>query len=103
MTGIATNHENFSILTGLLTTTGLSDALRRPGPFTVSTPADAAFTKLGQATIDALKADTVLLKKILLYHVFLGYIGSGRLVGLSELETQSGAVIGVASDGVVPK
>jgi transforming growth factor-beta-induced protein len=101
VTGIAANDENLSILMGLLTSAGLLETLRNPGPFTVFAPTDTAFMKLGQTTIDALKADTNLLKEILLYHVTLGSIGSGQLVGRSEIKTQSGATIGVSSDGLV--
>lgn len=53
-----------------VTSAGLVDALRAPGPFTVFAPTDEAFAKLPAGTIDALLKDKKKLTSILTYHVF---------------------------------
>lgn len=64
---------SFTQLAGALTSAGLVDSLKGPGPFTVFAPTDAAFGKLQAVpTGDALK-------NVLLYHVVTGAIGSGNL------------------------
>jgi len=63
----------FTSLAGALTSAGLVETLQGPGPFTVFAPTDAAFAKLAAVpTGDALK-------KVLLYHVVSGAVGSGDL------------------------
>lgn len=63
----------FTQLAGALTSAGLVDSLKGPGPFTVFAPTDAAFGKLQAVpTGDALK-------NVLLYHVVTGAVGSGNL------------------------
>ena len=71
------------------------------GPFTVFAPTDAAFEKLGQATLDSLLGDIPTLTNILLYHVANGYVGSGNLVGLNSVESlaEEGASIVVSTNG----
>jgi transforming growth factor-beta-induced protein len=65
---------SFTKLAGALTSAGLVETLKGPGPFTVFAPTDAAFDKLGAVpTGDALK-------NVLLYHVVSGAVGSGDLV-----------------------
>lgn len=58
----------------LLKTAGLVDTLKGKGPFTVFAPDDAAFEKLGKATLDDLKkpANKDKLVNILKYHVVAG-------------------------------
>jgi transforming growth factor-beta-induced protein len=64
----------FTKLAGALTSAGLVETLKGPGPFTVFAPTDTAFDKLDAApTGDALK-------NVLLYHVVSGAVGSGDLV-----------------------
>ncbi|RYZ05507.1 MAG: fasciclin domain-containing protein [Myxococcales bacterium] len=63
----------FTKLAAALTSAGLVDTLKGPGPFTVFAPTDAAFDKLGTAPTGN---D---LKNVLLYHVVSGAVGSGDL------------------------
>jgi len=52
------------------------------GQFTVFAPVDDAFKKIDPATIDSLKTDDALLKKILTYHVVPGQISPDKIVGM---------------------
>lgn len=100
--GVANNNADFSILVELIIKAGYLDILSGVGPFTVFAPTNAAFLKLGQATIDALKEDLDALTNVLLYHVTSGYLGSGQLVGGPEIVTLAdGATIRVRSNGLV--
>ncbi|MCG7549550.1 fasciclin domain-containing protein [Pseudoalteromonas sp. Of7M-16] len=70
---VASNAGSFNTLISLLSATGLDQTLSDPTvKFTVFAPTDDAFSALGQATLDALGADTEMLKDILLYHVVSG-------------------------------
>ncbi|KKE81835.1 hypothetical protein N481_24660 [Pseudoalteromonas luteoviolacea S4047-1] len=70
---VATAAGSFNTLVNLLGATELDQVLSDPTvKFTVFAPTDAAFSALGQETLDALGANTELLKDILLYHVVLG-------------------------------
>ncbi len=66
---IASANANFKTLVAAVSAAGLVDTLNGTGPFTVFAPTDAAFAKLGKATIDGLLADPEKLASILLYHV----------------------------------
>ncbi len=65
---------NFKTLTAAITTAGLTDTFRGPGPFTLFAPSDEAFAKLPKAQLDALLADKDALKAVLLYHVVPGRV-----------------------------
>ena len=70
---VAVANGSFTTLVAALQATGLDTVLDDPdSTFTVFAPTDAAFSLLGQATIDALLADTETLSDILLYHVIQG-------------------------------
>jgi uncharacterized surface protein with fasciclin (FAS1) repeats len=51
------------------------------GQFTVFAPTDQAFSKLDPATIDSLKTNAPLLKKILTYHVVAGQLTPAQVAG----------------------
>ncbi len=53
---------------------GLIDTLKRPGPFTVYAPTDAAFAKIPKADLDALLKDKAKLTAVLTYHVVPGRV-----------------------------
>jgi uncharacterized surface protein with fasciclin (FAS1) repeats len=85
---IARADGNFTTLVAALELTGLDSAIGHPDDtYTVFAPTDAAFAKLGQATIDALLADPVKLANILRYHVLAGTVidsqTAASLVGIS--------------------
>jgi uncharacterized surface protein with fasciclin (FAS1) repeats len=72
ITAVAIGDGNFKTLVAALTKANLVATLQGTGPFTVFAPNDAAFTKAGITSLDALTADA--LKPILLYHVLAGKI-----------------------------
>lgn len=65
---------SFKTLATALTAAGLIETLKGPGPFTVFAPTDEAFAKVPKAQLDALLADKVALKNVLLYHVVAGKV-----------------------------
>jgi uncharacterized surface protein with fasciclin (FAS1) repeats len=67
------------------------------GQYTVFAPTDAAFNKLGAATLDALKTNSNMLKSILTYHVVPGQLSPGQ-VGGSHNSVQ-GAPVNVTGAG----
>ena len=62
----------------------LVDTLMGPGPFTVFAPTDEAFSRVPQATLNAVMMDEnrPLLQKVLTYHVVPGRVTSADLVKL---------------------
>ena len=89
----AAANPNFKTLVAAVQAAGLVDTLKGAGPFTIFAPTDAAFNKLGKATIDALLADPAKLKSILLYHAVSGKVYSGDVVKLSSAKTVNGAEV----------
>ena len=80
----ASNNPMLTTLTSALSgklnpQVNLVDTLNN-GQYSVFAPTDAAFAKLDAATLDKLKTDGPLLKKILTYHVVSGQLepGTGR-------------------------
>ena len=71
----------------------LVEVLKSEGPFTVLAPTDAAFAKLGRATLESLLNNPEQLKSILLYHVISGKVYSGDVAKLSSAETVNGAAV----------
>ena len=67
------------------------------GEFTVFAPTDDAFKKLPQSTIDTLKTDSELLKKILTYHVVQGQLSPNRVAG--SRPTLQSATVNVTGSG----
>jgi uncharacterized surface protein with fasciclin (FAS1) repeats len=106
---IASNINEFSILTEALTTTGLADDLRAEGPYTVFAPTDKAFADLenqlnsqyGLGIADLLTpANRELLAEVLAYHVVPDEaIASGQIPnGATALPTLAGSSIQVNRD-----
>lgn len=92
--------DDFNTLVAALQATGLDEALRGDGPFTVFAPTDAAFAALGQDTIDALLADTDTLSSILLFHVAAGSYDAEDVLARDGILTLNGAVAGIDADAV---
>ena len=67
------------------------------GEFTVFAPTDDAFKKLPQSTIDTLKTDSELLKKILTYHVVQGQLSPDKVAG--SRPTLQSATVSVTGSG----
>merc|ERR1712214_163276 len=80
---------------------GLADTLTGEGPFTVFAPTNAAFAALPQEIVDAVSADTELLKSVLLYHVVPGNILSSAASNDLTLDTAQGTSLRVNGKSVV--
>ena len=89
----------FNTLLKAVRVAGLTETLRKGGPYTVFAPTDEAFAKLPQATLDAVLADRALLRSILLYHVVDGAVYAEQVVGLSAAPTVNGAPVAIAVVG----
>lgn len=89
----AVDAGSFKTLAAALGTTGLVDALKGPGPFTVFAPTDAAFAKLPTKAVDALLKDIPKLKSILTYHVANGTYKSSDVKARTRLKTLQGEEI----------
>ncbi len=89
----------FTTLVGALQATGLDDALKGPGPFTVFAPTDAAFAALPEGLLAGLTTEQ--LTNILLYHVVSGKVLAADVLGLDgEFRTPCSPVRG-AGRGMV--
>ena len=84
---IAVEAGTFTTLATALTETGLVEALKGEGPFTVFAPTDEAFAKLPEGTVENLLKDKEALKNILLYHVVSGKVKSKDVVKLDKATT----------------
>ncbi|QEI08997.1 fasciclin domain-containing protein [Pigmentiphaga aceris] len=58
---------------------GLSDTLRKAGPYTVFAPTDEAWAQLPANTVEQLLADKALLAEVLKYHVVPGVLHADDL------------------------
>jgi transforming growth factor-beta-induced protein len=101
---VATAASSNAVLTTLVTAVtnaGLVDTLNSADAVTVFAPTDCAFAALDPATLDAALADpTGLLTQVLGFHVVAGQrLSSDDLANTTELETFSGAMLPVESDG----
>jgi uncharacterized surface protein with fasciclin (FAS1) repeats len=66
------NTPSLSTLSGLVTSAGLSDALKGSGPFTVFAPSNEAFKAVPAKILDDLAKHPEKLKAVLTYHVVAG-------------------------------
>jgi len=92
---------SFKTLLAAVEAAGLTDTLRRAGPYTVFAPTDEAFGKLPAGTVEALLKDIPKLKSILLYHVVPGKVTAEQVTKLSEAVTSQGQKVTITvADGV---
>jgi uncharacterized surface protein with fasciclin (FAS1) repeats len=80
----------FETLVAALQATGLDEALRGEGPFTVFAPTDEAFDRLPSWLLNFLLRRPHLLKQVLLYHVVSGDLNSSEVLAESSIETLQG-------------
>ena len=80
----------FDTLASLLKQAGLIKTLKGNGPFTVFAPTDEAFSKVPQATLDALAQDKAKLRSVLLYHVAKGRLTAKKVVKRKSIKTLNG-------------
>ncbi len=100
----AVANGNFKTLVVALQAADLVPVLKRPGPFTVFAPTDAAFAKLPPGTIaDLLKPENKpKLIRILLYHVVAGNLTAAAILALNppvRVPTLNGHSFLVTKDG----
>ncbi len=81
--------DDFNVLVAALEATGLDDALKGPGPFTVFAPTDAAFAALPEGTVEALLGDLDALTRILTYHVASGLLPASEVVKLDGMSAET--------------
>ena len=98
--GTATAAGKFTTLTKLLTRAGLVSALRKPGPYTVFAPTDAAFAKVPKKTLNALLRNKAKLKAVLLYHVVAGQVTADKVVTLRSAKTLNGKSVRIRVAGM---
>ncbi|MEE9322763.1 MAG: fasciclin domain-containing protein [Granulosicoccus sp.] len=95
--------DNFSTLVGLLESAGLNDTLGNvANSFTILAPTNAAFEAMEAGALDALSADTAMLKNTLQYHVIPG----NAALAAGAVTTAAGTELTIAAsepdaDGVV--
>jgi uncharacterized surface protein with fasciclin (FAS1) repeats len=95
---------SFTTLLAALEASGLDEALRKPGPFTVLAPTDAAFAKLPAGTVQSLlepvNADK--LRAILTYHVVPARVLAAKVMTLESADTLNGQRVAIKrADGVL--
>ena len=92
---------NFTTLATALTTAGLLETLKGPGPFTVFAPTDAAFAALPAGTVeDLLKPENKdKLIKILTYHVVPGKVMAADLTEGMKAKTVEGGEVTITLEG----
>jgi uncharacterized surface protein with fasciclin (FAS1) repeats len=98
----AVSAGSFTTLVAALQATGLDATLADlDSKFTVFAPTDAAFELLGQATIDALLADTETLSDILTYHVISGEVDATTAISLAgtTVDMVNGDALGLSLSG----
>jgi transforming growth factor-beta-induced protein len=95
--------SDFSTLCSLVTTAGLVDTLKGPGPFTVFAPSNDAFAKVPKETLDGLAADPKgALTKVLTYHVVPGKVMAAAVTDGLEATTAEGSKVKfTAEEGTV--
>ncbi|XP_052675650.1 periostin-like [Crassostrea angulata] len=89
--------NNATKLVALLNSAGLADILKDPsqGPFTLLAPSDAAFGKIPDSDLQALKADNAKLQEVLKYHVMKGEIFEWDLLNHEVISSLNGHSIRV--------
>jgi uncharacterized surface protein with fasciclin (FAS1) repeats len=99
----ATKAGTFGTLLKAAVAAGLADTLAKGGPFTVFAPTDAAFAKLGDATIAdlLLPANKDRLATILKHHIVAGEVKAAQAVGLKEAKALDGSMLNLKYDGKV--
>jgi uncharacterized surface protein with fasciclin (FAS1) repeats len=92
------DQPSLSTLNQLLVSTGLNEALKGAGPFTVFAPSNDAFKAVPAKTMDALAKDPAALKAVLTYHV-LPVRANAADVKNSNAKTLNGANVALSKAG----
>jgi len=94
---IAAGAGTFETLVAAVTSAGLVDTLKVPGPFTVFAPTDEAFAALPEGTVEGLLNDIPALTAILTYHVVPGRVMSTDLTDGMMAETVNGQSVTIGT------
>ncbi|KAM3100117.1 fasciclin domain-containing protein [Phormidesmis sp. 146-35] len=86
----------FKTLVAAVEKTGFAPLLESDEFFTVLAPADEAFEKLPEGTLESLDLHT--LKQIVGYHILFGDVRSDDLVQIEEAETMEGSIVAIEHD-----
>jgi len=89
---------NLSTLNGMLAKTGLTDALRAPGPFTLFAPTDEAFKAVKPATLADWEKHPEKLKALLSQHVVPGKLMAAD-IKTGNVKSLSGANVALSRAG----
>ncbi|MBK9384219.1 MAG: fasciclin domain-containing protein [Planctomycetes bacterium] len=95
---VAVGAGSFQTLATALQASGLVEALKGDGPFTVFAPTDAAFAKLPKGTVENLlkPENKAQLQAILKYHVVSGLIYSDAALAAGKAQTLQGSNVTIA-------
>jgi uncharacterized surface protein with fasciclin (FAS1) repeats len=89
--------SDYSTVTELIETAGLTDQLSESGPFTMFAPDNAAFEAMPGDEFDLLKSDALKARQLLLYHVTTGELKADDLP--PSIPTQEGSDLTVEGSG----
>ncbi len=89
---------DYSTLTSLLTSTGLSSTLTTAGPFTLFAPDNDAFDAVPDEQLATLQTDETLLRSVLNYHVVAGDYPSSSLE-TGQLDSVEGSPLDIVVNG----
>lgn len=92
------NTPELSTLSSLVAKTGLSDALKSGGPYTVFAPSNAAFKALPAKTLDELTQSPEKLKALLTYHVVPAKLMAADVKN-SNVKSLQGTLLAVSKAG----
>lgn len=97
----ASNNPVLSTLVAAVGAAGLGDTLNGPGPFTIFAPANDAFAKIDEATLDTVLADPQgQLTEILTYHVVAGEsLDAAELAEEGTVQTVNGGELTISERG----
>jgi uncharacterized surface protein with fasciclin (FAS1) repeats len=93
----ASHNPALSTLVAAVEKAGLADTLNSAKDITVFAPANAAFAKIPQATLDSVLNNKAELTKILTYHVVPGQLAPSQLAGTHK--TLEGSDLSVTGSG----
>lgn len=96
--GLSKLPDQFTILEGLLQTSGMAESLPVSGPFTLFAPTDAAFARLPQRVIDDLSTNPQALSRLLQFHILSGVHTTADLLAAPPT-TLNGFILDSASHG----
>lgn len=82
---------------------GLVGAFRRPGPFTVFAPSDAAFDELPPGVFNMVLRDRQRITAVVAHHVVAGRLSVADVARATSLKTFEGEYLGVRVAGGSPR